>query len=63
MKIIIVGDGEVGYALSEHLSREGHDITIIDNKTQALKKFVNALEVFTIKGNGTSLDSMFFLYL
>ena len=56
MKIIIVGDGKVGYALSEHLYREGHDITIIDNKTQALKKSIEALDVFTIKGNGASLD-------
>ena len=54
MKIIIVGDGKVGYALSESLSREGHDITIIDNQTHVLKKSVDSLDVIAIKGNGAS---------
>ena len=30
MKIVIVGDGKVGSTLAEQLSREGHDITIVD---------------------------------
>ncbi|HOV69544.1 MAG TPA: NAD-binding protein, partial [Clostridia bacterium] len=38
MRIIIVGDGKVGSTLSEHLSREGHDITIIDSSNEPLKK-------------------------
>lgn len=54
MKIIIVGDGKVGYALSESLSKEGHDITIIDNQTHVLKKSVESLDVIAIKGNGAS---------
>ena len=32
MKIIIVGCGNVGITLVEQLSKEGHDITIIDEK-------------------------------
>ena len=31
MQIIIVGDGKVGVALTEQLSSEGHDITVIDS--------------------------------
>ena len=30
LKIIIVGAGKVGTTLVEQLSREGHDITIVD---------------------------------
>ena len=30
MKIIIVGDGKVGYSLAETLSQEDNDVTIID---------------------------------
>ncbi len=30
MKIIIVGNGKVGFTLAEHLSQEEHDITVID---------------------------------
>lgn len=54
MKIIIVGDGKVGYTLSENLSREGHDITIIDNQKHVLKKSIEALDVIAITGNGAS---------
>ena len=54
MKIIIVGDGKVGYTLSENLSREGHDITIIDNQRHVLKKSIEALDVIAITGNGAS---------
>ena len=56
MKIIIVGDGKVGFTLSEHLSREGHDITIIDNKSDVLQKTIEALDVITIRGNGASIS-------
>lgn len=56
MKIIIVGDGKVGYTLSDHLSREGHDITVIDNKSDVLQKSLESLDVFTIKGNGASFS-------
>ena len=37
MKIIIIGDGKVGYSLAENLSKENHDVTIIDN-SEALKR-------------------------
>lgn len=30
MRIVIVGDGKIGSALAEQLSREGHEITIVD---------------------------------
>ncbi len=56
MKIIIVGDGKVGFTLSEHLSKEGHDITIIDNRKEVLQKTEEALDVITIIGNGASVS-------
>ena len=30
MRIVIVGDGKIGSALAEQLSREGHEITVVD---------------------------------
>ena len=33
LNIIIVGCGKVGIALIEQLSKEGHDITIVDNSS------------------------------
>ena len=37
MKIVIVGDGKIGSTLAEQLSREGHEITIIDRSGEPLQ--------------------------
>ena len=58
MKIIIVGDGKVGYSLAEHLSQENHDVTIIDKDPEALRKANENLDVMCIKGNGVSTKIM-----
>ena len=44
MKIIIVGDGKVGFAIAKQLSKEGYDITIIENKPQVLNLTMNLLD-------------------
>ena len=58
MKIIIVGDGKVGFTLAEQLSREEHDVTIIDTSDNALQKASDTLDVMCIKGNGASLTAL-----
>ena len=30
MRILVVGDGKVGHVLAEHLTREGHNVVIVD---------------------------------
>ena len=55
MKIIIVGAGKVGYTLSEQLSKENHDVTIIDSEEAALRRASDTLDVMGIKGNGVSI--------
>jgi trk system potassium uptake protein TrkA len=52
MKIIIVGNGKVGFSLAQNLSEEDNDVTIIDNDPQALEKANNYLDVMCIRGNG-----------
>jgi len=56
MNIVIVGDGKVGYTLSEQLNREGHDITIIDNNAGILNSTLDTLDVMGIHGNGASME-------
>ena len=56
MHIIIVGDGKMGFALSQKLSDEGHDIVIIDNDTDALHLSSNTQDVGCICGNGLDID-------
>lgn len=55
MRIIIVGDGKVGYTLAERLSQENHDIVIIDKNENALRRADDALDVLCIPGSGASL--------
>lgn len=58
MRIIIIGDGKVGYSLAEHLSQEDHDVTIIDKDPEALRKANENLDVMCIRGNGVSTKIM-----
>lgn len=58
MKIIIIGDGKVGYSLAETLSREDNDVVIIDKNDEALQKASENLDVMCIKGNGVNAGVM-----
>ena len=44
LKIIIVGCGKVGTTLVEQLSKEGHDIIIIDKITEGMKLTVDEMD-------------------
>ena len=50
MKIIIVGCGNVGATLAEQLSKEKHDITVIDCRQQAVEAVTNVCDVMGIIG-------------
>lgn len=58
MKIVIIGSGKVGSNLSQSLSKEGHDITIIDCNAEALQKIQNTQDVMCIVGNGADVDTL-----
>ena len=52
MKIVIVGDGKIGSTLAEQLSREGHEVTIIDQNAVPLHQTVEDLDILCVEGNG-----------
>jgi trk system potassium uptake protein TrkA len=54
LKIIIVGCGKVGMTIMERLSKEGHDISVIDKNPTRIQNAVNTYDVFGIVGNGAS---------
>ena len=54
LRIIIVGCGKVGATLVEQLSREGHDLTIIDKSPQRIQSITGLFDVMGIVGNGAS---------
>ncbi len=51
MRILIVGAGLVGFNLAEELSREGHDISIIDRDPKKISAIADSLDVLTVRGN------------
>ncbi|MBE6757618.1 MAG: Trk system potassium transporter TrkA [Ruminococcaceae bacterium] len=54
MKILICGVGKVGAALAKQLSREGHDLTLIDKDPYVLGSGVEAYDVISLRGNVAS---------
>ncbi|MBO5094957.1 MAG: Trk system potassium transporter TrkA [Lachnospiraceae bacterium] len=54
LQIIIVGCGKVGVTLIQQLSREGHDITIIDKSAEKVQTMSSLYDVMGIVGNGAS---------
>ncbi|MBU1712885.1 MAG: Trk system potassium transporter TrkA [Proteobacteria bacterium] len=54
MKIVIVGAGEVGFHTAQRLTIENKEVVVIDKQPEALKRFVDLLDVQTICGSGSS---------
>ncbi|MCG7601176.1 Trk system potassium transporter TrkA [Halomonas sp. McH1-25] len=50
MKIIILGAGQVGGTLAEHLAHEENDITVVDTDTGRLRELHNRLDIRTVTG-------------
>lgn len=58
MKIVIAGAGEVGTHLAKMLSREQHDIILMDENEDHLAFARSGLEILPIVGNPTSLNDL-----
>ncbi len=58
MKIVIVGAGEIGYDLASVLSKEKHDVTVLDREKDCLSKASETLDVLTLEGNATSATDL-----
>lgn len=56
MKIVIIGDGKVGYKLAKQLSAENYDIVLIDSNEKKLRAAIDRLDVFCVTGDGVSAE-------
>ena len=56
MKIIIVGNGKVGYAIAREMARENHDIIMVDSASAALHRADSTLDIMCVEGNGASIS-------
>ncbi|APC16730.1 Trk system potassium transport protein TrkA [Pseudomonas frederiksbergensis] len=53
MKIIILGAGQVGGTLAEHLASEANDITVVDTDGERLRDLGDRLDIRTVHGRGS----------
>ena len=54
MRIVIIGVGKVGMTLTEYLSVEGNDVTLIDTDPAVIETAVNSFDINGIVGNGVN---------
>lgn len=55
MKIVIIGDGKVGYKLAKQLSAENYDVVMIDSNEKKLRAAIDRLDIFCVTGDGGSV--------
>ena len=54
MRIIIIGNGKVGYTLAKQLSGENHDLVLIDKNAEALANAEGRIG-YSVRGGQRSL--------
>jgi trk system potassium uptake protein TrkA len=57
IKIVVIGDGKLGYLVSEQLSKEGHDVVIVDKNQNILDSSQEKLDIAIVTGNGASVET------
>ncbi len=58
MNIIIVGAGVVGYSLAEHLSRQGHNLSVIEKSSHLCEEINAKLDVITVNENALNPNAL-----
>lgn len=56
MKILVIGVGKVGETLVKNLTKENHDIIVIDLNSSAINKVVNRYDIKGMIGSGIERD-------
>ena len=56
MNVVIIGMGMIGKSVLKNLSKEGHDVTIIDEDRLKVEKLIEKFDVLGVVGNGACKD-------
>ncbi len=54
MYAVVVGAGEVGFHIAAILSREGHEVAVVDRDSEICRRAGEELDVLAVTGNGAS---------
>ena len=58
MRIVIAGAGKMGMAAARQLCREGHDLTLIDQRQDRVDNAVNSLDVIGCCGSCAAPETL-----
>ena len=58
MRIVVVGGGQVGLSLCEQLSKEDHQITVVDTNTADIRRMADVLDINIVSGNGAAYATL-----
>ena len=56
MNIVIAGVGKIGKTLAKQLASEGHNLTLIDEKSRVLESVVEQYDAMGVTGNCASME-------
>lgn len=56
MKIVIIGDGKVGYKLAKQLSVENYNVVLIDSNEKKLRFAIDRLDISCVTGDGADAE-------
>lgn len=54
MRVFVVGAGEVGFNTAQMLSKEGHDVIVVEQDEEKVNRASDQLDALVLKGNGAS---------
>lgn len=58
MRVSIVGAGEVGFNLAKVLSKEGHDVVVIERDERKVSEIQDELDVLVVHGSGSHISTL-----
>ncbi|GMV41849.1 MAG: hypothetical protein AMXMBFR64_35650 [Myxococcales bacterium] len=58
MNIVVAGMGEVGRYIASRLIRDGHDVTVIDARSDAVARAEETLDVLSVRGHAANAASL-----
>lgn len=54
MQAVVVGAGEVGFNVAQMLSKEGHEVVVVDEDAKRVEQVSEQLDALVMQGNGAS---------
>ena len=58
MRILILGAGDVGLHLAQQLAQENHDVVVVEQDAERVRRMQDVLDAMVVEGNGASLKTL-----